>query len=430
MTGPRHKPLRVLMLLENDRYPQDGRVRQEAESLVQAGHIVSVIAPKGRVQQRRESIAGVRVYRFEAPRDGGGVIGYAWEYLHSLMAMFAISIRVWVREGFDVVHAHNPPDVLVCIAAFYKLLGKSFVFDQHDLSPEMYRVRFADGGSRIVHAALVAFEKLSCRLADHMIATNESYKAMAMERSGVPPERISIVRNGPELDLFTDQDPSLLPGFGKDRTVLCYVGTIGVQDGLDYLMKSLAHLVHKLGRRDVLCVVVGSGDAWESVKNLASELDIADFVHFTGQVPFRDVPRYVAAADICLDPDPSNEFNDRSTMIKIMEYMAMRKPIVAFDLPEHRRTADCAASYAPPNDVVKFALQIQELMDDPPRRTRMGEAGWNRIERELAWSHQEKHLLSAYNSLRANRYSPKRKAEAARAKPNCGVESPSTARRY
>lgn len=430
MTGPSHKPVRVLMLLENDRYPQDGRVRQEAESLVQAGHSVSVIAPRGRGQQPRESIAGVRVFRFPAPREAAGFLGYLWEYLYSVIVMFAISLRVWVRDGFDVVHAHNPPDVLVCIAAFYKLFGKSFVFDQHDLSPEMYRVRFADGGSRIVHAALVMFERLSCRLADHVIATNESYKAMAMERVGVPAERISIVRNGPELDLFTDAEPLSFPNFGEDRAVLCYVGTIGVQDGLDYLMKALQHLVHGLGRRDVLCVVVGSGDAWRSIKNLAAELDIADFVHFTGQVPFRDVPHYVAAADICLDPDPSNEFNDRSTMIKMMEYMAMRKPIVAFELPEHRRTADAAALYAPPNDVVQFALHIQELMDDPQRRASMGKAGRNRIENQLAWIHQEKYLLAAYDRLPANRYIKEREPGLRPVEPSRGVESPGAAQRY
>ena len=305
--------LRVLMLLENNRYPQDGRVRQEAETLAQAGHHVSVICPKGESERWHEVVEDVCVYRFPAPRDSKGFAGYVWEYLYSTATMFAVSVWVWIREGFDVVHAHNPPDVLVFIGAFYKLFGKFFLYDHHDLSPEMYEVRFSGGGKRVVHAVLVILEKLCCKLADHVIATNESYKRVEMERARIPEERISIVRNGPELELFREAQPASDFCCGEEKTVLCYVGTIGFQDGLDYLMRALHHLIRDLGRNDFVCLIVGSGNAWQSMRDLATDLGLDAHVRFTGHVPFSDVPRYVAASDICVDPDPSNPFNDRST---------------------------------------------------------------------------------------------------------------------
>jgi glycosyltransferase involved in cell wall biosynthesis len=386
------------MLLENNPYPQDGRVRREALSLTKAGYQVTVISPKARDQSWSDSIDGVRVYRFPPPPEGDGLIGYLTEYGYATVALFLVSLWALVRNGFDVVHTHNPPDTLVLIVAFFKLLGKRFVYDHHDLSPEMYQALFAQNGRSPVHRALVLFEKLSCRLADRVIATNQSYKKIEMERGNVPGERITVVRNGPDLDRLQPVavDPSLTwPG----KATLCYVGDMGHHDGVDYLLRALRRLVDDLGRSDFYCVLVGEGSAWPSLKLMAKELDLMDHVSFTGWIPHTEVNRFLSAADICLAPEPSNAYNDRSTMIKIMEYMALGKPTVAFDLPEHRVTAQDAAVYARPNDELEFARKIAALMDDPVRGRQMGAQGRERAETVLSWPHQEKELLRAYSTL-------------------------------
>ena len=224
------------MLVENDTYPEDGRVRCEAEALLAAGYQVSVIAPGVRGQPKYELVDGVRVRRFPLPPEANGFIGYIWEYVYSMCCTFVLSLAAWMREGFDVIHAHNPPDTLVFIALFYKLLGKRFVFDHHDLSPDMYRQRFTGEGNSLIYNTLVALEKLSCRVADHVIATNESYKKVEMERCGVPESRISIVRNGPDFNRvkIVEPDAKLL---ATGKTIIGYVGEISVQDGLDYLVR-------------------------------------------------------------------------------------------------------------------------------------------------------------------------------------------------
>lgn len=389
---------RILMLLENHPYPQDNRVRQEALALTEAGYQVSVICPSGKNQRRTETLNGVHVYRFPAPRPGDALLGYLWEYGYSLVAMFILSLVVLMQRGFSVIHAHNPPDILVLIALFYKPFGKRFVYDLHDLSPEMYYARFSGEGSTRVHRALILFEKLSCRVANHVIATNESYRAMIKERSGIPEERITIVRNGPDLDRLqiTAPDPELRQ---KGSTIIGYVGVMGYQDGVDYLLRALCHLVYDLKRTDIFCVIIGKGDAWEDLKSLAGELDLNAYVWFTGRISDEELCRYLSTADICVDPDPSNPFNDRSTMIKMMEYMALGKPIVAFDLPEHRFTAQSAAVYVSPNDEMAFAQALAELIDDPQRREEAGRFGRHRVETELAWQYSVDNLLNAYQRL-------------------------------
>lgn len=389
---------RILMLLENNPYSQDNRVKREAQALAQAGYHVSVICPMPKKGKTFEVAApGIHVYQYPLVGGGGGVLSYLWEYGYSTLMMFLISFRVLFREGFDVIHAHNPPDTMWPIAAFYKLLGKQFVFDHHDLSPEMFFARFGDKSSKWLFKTLVLFEKLTFRLANHVIATNESYKRVAMERGGVPAERITIVRNGPdERFVLAPEAPELRQ---KASTILGYVGIMGPQDGLDYLLRSVQQLIHTLNRRDVFCVIIGKGDALPQLKAYAEELEIGDHVWFTGWVSDEDLLRYLSTADICLDPDPSNPFNDRCTMIKMMEYMALSKPIVAYDLPEHRVSAGEAAVYAQPNDELDFARKIAELIDDPARRQQIGQTGRARIETRLAWAHQVQHLLTAYATL-------------------------------
>lgn len=389
---------RVLMLLENNPYPQDGRVLREATALSQAGYHVTVIAPGTAGQPRHETLAAVRVYRFPSPPGGNSALGYVWEYAYSMAAAYLISLVVFVRHGFDVVHAHNPPDTFVLIGAFYKLFGVRFVFDHHDLSPEMYYARFGGRGSRIIHRVLEWLETLSCRIADHVIATNESYKSVEMQRSRLPEERITVVRNGPDLDRVRPVDPD--PGLrATGKTIIGYVGVMGFQDGVDYLLRALRHLAYDIGRTDFLCVLIGKGDAWAQLKALASELRLDGNVWFTGRIPDADLLRYLCAADICVDPDPSNPFNDRSTMIKMTEYMALAKPIVAFDLPEHRITAGDAALYARPNDERELARALAALMDDPARRIAMGASGRHRVETALAWQYSAQNLLAAYRTL-------------------------------
>lgn len=389
---------RVLMLLENKPYSEDARVRREVTALVSAGYEVSVICPMAPQTPWRELLDGAHVYSFPSPPPGQHFLGYLLEYSYSMVATFFLSLFVLLREGFDIIHAHNPPDTFVFIAALNKLFGKRFVFDHHDLAPEMYYARFRDGGNRLVYHALVLLEKLSCRLADRVIATNESYKAVEIERGQVPPERITIVRNGPDLEMLKpiEPDPALRQ---RANTILGYVGGMNPQDGVDYLLRALGHLVYDLGRRDILCVIVGKGDMLPELKALAKELHVEEYVWFTGWIPDEDMIRYLSTADICVDPDPSNPFNDRCTMVKMMEYMALGKPIVAFDLPEHRVTAQDAAVYARPNDELDFAQRILALMDDPERREKMGQIGRHRVETELAWPHQERYLLEAYATV-------------------------------
>lgn len=389
---------RVLMLLENCPYPRDGRVRREARALVTAGYKVSVICPLSAGQHWREVLDGVHVYRFPAPPAGNGFLGYLWEYGYSIVATFFLSLLVLLREGFDVVHAHNPPDIFVFVAGFYKLFGKRFVYDQHDLAPEMYYVRFEGSGNRLVYHALVLLEKLSCRFADHVIATNQSYKTVEMQRGHVPERRITIVRNGPDLNCLQprESDPDLRQ---KGKAIIAYAGVMGFQDGVDYLLRALQHLVCDLGRTDFFCVLVGTGDALPSLKSLTEQLDLAEHVLFAGWVEHAEVTRYISVADICVAPEPSNPYNDRSTAVKMMEYMALGKSIVAFDLPEHWVTAQDAAVYARSNDEFDFAQQIAALMDDPERRKKIGQMGRERIDGELAWPYQEKHLLEAYDAL-------------------------------
>ncbi|MHB0858706.1 MAG: glycosyltransferase family 4 protein [Anaerolineae bacterium] len=388
------------MLLENAWYPQDERVRREAEALTSFGHSVSVICPAARGQCRRETLSGVQVYRYPAPPDGDGFLGFALEYGYSIAAMLAISVPIFLRKGFDVVHAHNPPDMMVFIGALYKLLGRRFVYDHHDLAPEMYMARLNGEGSPLVHRALVQLEKLSCRVADHMISVNESYKDVALERGRMPRDRITVVRNGPNLSRLNPvaPDPVLR---SKAQTILGYVGQLGRQDGLDYLLRALHHLVFTLGRHDVYCVIVGRGTMLPELQAMARELSLEDKIWFPGWVTDEELIRYLSTADICVDPDPSNDFNDRCTMVKMMEYMALGKPIVAFDLPEHRVSARAAALYARPNDELDMARKLDALANDPSMRARMGRYGRQRAESELAWHHQEQHLFEAYEMLSA-----------------------------
>ena len=405
---------KVLMLVENN-FPQDTRVRNEANLLTSAGHQVTVVALRKKGQPSSEVVKGVQVYRLPrlelftktAPEALGWVgrtllklksgIGYLAEYAYFTSACFLMSVRVLFRHGFDVLHAHNPPDTLFLVALPFKLLGKKFVFDHHDLCPELYRSRY--GARQDVFASMLRVtEWCSLKLADVTIATNESYKRIQVERAGRDPKRIFIVRNGPDALRMTPVMPS--PRLrGMKKHILCYVGSVNPQDGVDYLLRSLKHLVYDLKRTDFYCVIMGTGDSLEDLRRLAADLQLNAYVELTGFVSDEELQANLAAADICVDPDPSSPLNDVSTWIKIMEYMACAKPIVTFDLKETRFSAQGAASYVPPNNEAKFADSIASLMDRPADRQKMGEFGRARVEQELQWSVVSKNLLLAYAAL-------------------------------
>jgi glycosyltransferase involved in cell wall biosynthesis len=286
----------------------------------------------------------------------------------------------------------------VLIGGFWKLFGKRFIFDQHDLAPEMYWARFAGKGNRFLHQALLFFERLSCRWADQVIVANESSRRLVVARTGVRPGKVAVVRNGPEACHLQLSEP-IMSLCHDPRAVIGYVGVMGHQDGVDYLLRALAQLRRDLGRSDWRCVLVGDGETVPALKKLTVELGISGHVHFTGWLDYRDVPRYIAAMDICVAPDPSNEYSDRSTIIKLMEYMAQAKPIVAFDLPEHRVTAKGSALFASANNELDFARQIARLMDDTGLRQQLGQAGRARAASTLAWSQQEAVLIGAYEKI-------------------------------
>jgi glycosyltransferase involved in cell wall biosynthesis len=388
----------ILMLLGNNPYPQDPRVRREATALEEAGYRVTVICPRVRGQSARETVRGVHVLRYRQRVDARGMAGYLVEYGVTTAAALLLSVRVMFGRGFDVIHAHNPPDTFVLVAALYKMLGKRFVFDHHDLAPEMYEARFGGRGNRFARFGLTVLERCSCRLADRVVATNESYKAVEIQRGKVPPERIAVVRNGSGFEGAgpLDPDPTLR---ARASSIIGYLGVMGVQDGVDHLLRAVRHLVFDLGREDTLCVLIGRGDAREDLQRLARELRIDDHVWFTGFIPAEEVARYLSTVDVCVVPDPSNHFNDRSTMIKVMDYMTFARPIVAFDLPETRITAGEAASYVRPNDDFELATRIAALMDDPTRRAEMGACGRNRVLVELGWERSVPNLLALYRSL-------------------------------
>jgi glycosyltransferase involved in cell wall biosynthesis len=393
---------RILILVENESVPFDRRVWNESRTLTEAGHQVVVVCPMETDRDREPyvELEGVRIYRFPLP-FAQSAAGYAREYALALWRSLRILLRLRRHEPFDVVHICNPPDLMILAVLPLKLLGSRLVFDQHDLVPELYLTRFPDG-PRVIHRVLRVLERLTYAVADAVIVTNDSYRRIAVERGNVPPARVFVVRNGPDLDRFLAVQPD--PGLkrGKDHLV-CYLGVMGHHDGVDYALRALAHLRHGLGRTDVHAAFIGSGDAFDSCVALVRELRLGDCVEFTGRVPDGTAQRYLSTADVCLSPDPHSPLNDVSTMTKIMEYMSMSCPIVSFDLPESRISAGEAAVYAGNDDEQEFARLIAELLDDPERRAAMGATGRRRVEQSLSWNASKQQLLEAYRYVLSHR---------------------------
>ena len=391
------RPKSILILVENLPCPFDRRVWQEASALRDAGYRVSIICPTGKgCEEKREVIDDIHIWRYTLPREGAGALGYLAEYGAALLFAFALSLRVLAKRGFDVIHACNPPDLFFLIGGFYKIFGKRFVFDHHDASPELYEAKFGRRG--VLWRALVWLEKLTFRTADVSIATNQSYRRIAIERGGMAPEKVFVVRSGPSLERLKSTAPVEALKKGR-RYLVGYVGVMGRQEGIDYLLRAAAHLVHERGRSDVHFGLVGGGTSLDEMKRLAKELRVGDYVTFTGRVSDGALLAMLNTADVCVNPDVANEMNDISTMNKVMEYMALGKPIVQFDLTEGRFSAQQASLYARRNDAVDLAAKIAELLDDPARRAAMGAFGRRRIESELEWRYEAPKLLAAYEAL-------------------------------
>jgi glycosyltransferase involved in cell wall biosynthesis len=395
----RQKNNRVLMLVENLSVPADPRVWREACTLRQYGYQVSIICPKGESRDRESYVCidGIHIYRYTLSTTIHRTSDYMKEYATAMLKTFGLSITVWRKHGFDLIHAANPPDTFFIIGLFYRLLGKKYIFDQHDLAPEVFHVRFQNR-MKPLYSLLKFLERCSYQTANLVITTNESQKRTALVRGRCWPGKVVVVRNGPDIDKFVPSTPEPALKRGK-RHMLVYIGVMGVQDGVEYALQALHELVHKRRRKDVLLVLMGDGDQFESLKAQAYQLGLDEHTHFTGWIAHEDLMRYLTVADIGLCPDPSNELNDRSTMLKTVEYMAMSLPIVAFDLPETRYSAQDAALYATPNSVVSFADQIEILLDDANLRHEMGARGRARVEDELCWNRAQLDLQYAYQQV-------------------------------
>lgn len=386
----------ICILVENESVPFDRRVWLEARALTEAGYQVSVVCPTGTTDKRwRETVRGVEIYRypsFKATRRFGYLVEYSW----SLIAQFLLTLYVYARRRFCILHGCSPPDITFLIALFFKLFGVRYVFDHHDLSPELYALRF---GSRGLFYRLVCLaERLSFATADISIATNESFMEIARDRGGVAPDRIAIVRTCAPLHSSSPEPGSLDLKDGYPYLVV-YVGQMEPQDGVDLLLKSVRYIVQDQKRTDVLFVLIGSGSKAHNLCDQVRASNNANQIRFTGRVPHSEVCRYLAAADVCVAPDPPNPFNDTCSMVKIFEYMAYAKPIVLFDLKEGRRSTAGAALYAMPNDTKDFAEQILKLLDSQVLREELGAKGRWRVEQKLNWESQRQELVRAYDTL-------------------------------
>ncbi|GLW08789.1 glycosyltransferase WbuB [Microtetraspora sp. NBRC 13810] len=386
---------RALILVENLSVPFDRRVWQESTALRDAGWEVHVVCPQGvrRDTERETVIDGVRIHRYPLRPAAGGPLGYLREYGSALLHTARIARRI---GPVDVVHACNPPDLFFLTARRLRRRGARFVFDQHDLVPELYLSRFGRGRD-LLYRVVCKLELLTYRAADVVIATNESYREVALTRGGKRPQDVFVVRSAPAVERFHQVPPEEPLKKGKPY-LLCYLGVMGPQDGVDYALRALARLRGELGRNDWHAVFVGAGDTFHDMVALSRRLGLSDVVEFTGRIPDADLLRYLSTADVCLSPDPLNPLNDVSTMNKIMEYMAMARPVVSFDLREARVSAGEAALYAPANDEAAFAKLVARLLDDPGERRRMGEIGRERVTGPLSWDRSRTALLAAYDA--------------------------------
>jgi glycosyltransferase involved in cell wall biosynthesis len=385
---------KVLIIVENLPVPFDGRVWKEACALRQAGYQVTVLCPKGKGYERRyEYLNGVHIYRHPIPKEGNTPTGYVWEYSVALFWEVLYSWWIYFRRGFHVIQGCNPPDDIFLVALPFKVLGVRYIFDHHDINPELYFSKYEKQDA--LYKILFWLEKLTFRFSDVVLSTNDSYKEIAVSRGGLSADDVFVVRNGPDLETFKPVAPDPALKHGK-KFLVGYVGTMSIQEGLDILVNVAEH-IRDSGRSDVHFTCVGGGPGLAQLRKMVQEKDLGDTVTFTGRVSDGELLRILSTADVCVNPDKPCEMNNLSTMIKIMEYMALGKPIVQFELKEGRFSAQEASLYSNNgNPVVDFTDKILWLLDRPQERARMGEFGQKRVRDQLAWQYSVDNLLAAY----------------------------------
>ena len=389
---------RILIIVQNLPVPFDRRVWLECQALVSAGYRVAVVCPKGSGDPAYQVIDSVELYKYRPYAPGGSKISFIAEYAYSFLATMWGALKARRSGRFAVIQACNPPDIFWPLAlAFRALEGTRFVFDHHDLCPELFQSRFPRG-PKLPYKGLLALERRTHRAANHVISTNDSYREIAMTRSGKRADEVTVVRTGPDLRRLRpgEPDPELRRGH---RYLVAYIGVMGPQDGVDIVVRAADIVVSQLGRDDIAFTLIGSGDCFDDLVALRDQLGLAGHVEFTGRAPDEQVMRIMSTADAGLSPDPKNPLNDVSTMNKTMEYMVFGLPVVAFDLRETRVSAGDAAVYVQPNDEQQYAEAIVALLDDEPRREVMGKLARERVEQELAWDHQESIYLGVYKRV-------------------------------
>ncbi len=385
----------ILIIIENLPVPFDRRVWQEANTLMENGAKVSIICPKMKGYTKSyEIINGIEIYRHSLPLEANGAIGYLLEYTMALFWEFVLSFKIYLKCRFHVIQGCNPPDLIFIVALFYKFFGVKYVFDHHDINPELYIAKYNKKG--FFYKFLLAAERLTFATANYSIATNESYKEIAIRRGKMPKEKVQVVRSGPKLN-------RLKLGVGNEQYkkgrefLVGYVGVIGEQEGLDLLLQSAKYIIAK--RNDVQFAIIGGGTELEKIKALASEMNVDSYFDFYGRVDDETLVDILNTADICVNPDRPTEMNNLSTMNKIMEYMALKKPIVQFDLKEGRLSAQEASLYAINTSTDDFAEKIIWLLDRPDERKKMGDFGYNRVLNELSWNHESEKLINFYKNV-------------------------------
>ena len=389
---------RVLIIVQNLPVPFDRRVWLECQALVSAGYRVSVVCPKGNGDPSYEVINTVELYKYRPYAPGGSKLSFVAEYAYSFCATAWQTLKARRKGRFAVLQACNPPDIFWPLALVLRWADRTkFVFDHHDLCPELFQSRFPDG-PKLPYRGLRALERRTHRTADHVISTNDSYRDIAIKRSGKAPAAVTVVRSGPDPEKLCrgPQDPDLRRG---RRYLAAYIGVMGPQDGVDIIVRAADIVVHEMGREDIAFTLIGSGDCYDELVALRDELRLNGHVEFTGRAPDDLVKKILSTAHVGLSPDPKNPLNDVSTMNKTMEYMAFELPVVAFDLRETRVSADEAAVYVRPNDVREYAKAIVDLIDDEAWRARLGKFGRARVEDQLAWSHQARAYLGVYDRM-------------------------------
>jgi len=391
------KDLRVCIIVENLPCPFDRRVWQEAGSLRDAGAEVSIISPKAKgYTEKYELLDGIHIYRHPLPAEADSARGYLVEYSVALFWQLYLSIKIAMTRGIDIIHGCNPPDLIFLVALPHKLFGTKFVFDHHDINPELYRAKFGKEG--FFYKLICMAERYTFKTANMCIATNESYKEIAVTRGGQSPDDVHVVRSGPKLDRL-----KILPAvdaYKKGKKYLVgYVGVMGKQEGVDGLLNAIDYIVREKARTDIHFYLIGSGTEFDALEQLMRDLNLEEFVTFTGRVPDDELLAILNTADVCVNPDVVNEMNEKSTMNKIMEYMALAKPIVQYEMTEGRFSAREASVYAAPNDEKDFAEKILSLLADPELCKKMGDFGRERVVNELSWDYESPKLVAAYQQL-------------------------------